>query len=103
MIHPEKVGKLTASRVGLHSCVFRRQVEDCSDEGRIWVRKSIVLLFSPSAGLNIVDTRYVGSPACLSGHLVELAVLNRHGMNDPQGTFVTREESSTTSQSVSLQ
>jgi hypothetical protein len=79
------------------------QVEDRSDERWVLVREAIVLLPSPRTGLDIVDAGYIGSPGGLSGHLVELAILNHHRVDDAQETLITWEDAGSTSQCITLQ
>jgi len=63
----------------------------------------VMLLSGPCGSLKIVDRWDVSAPACFAGHLVELAILNHHGVNDAQERLVRREESCSTSQGVPLE
>lgn len=64
--------------------------------------KSIVLLACPSAGLYIVDAGDVGSPVSFFGHLIELAVLHHHCVDDTQEALIAGEDSSSTGQCIAL-
>jgi len=66
------------------------------------VGESVVLLASPSAGLDIVDTGDIRSPICFFSHLIKLAVLHHHCVNDAQKALVAREDSGSASQGVAL-
>ena len=64
--------------------------------------ESIVLLASPSTGLDIVDAGDVGSPVRFFSHLVKLAVLHHHCVNDAQEALIAGEDSSSAGQCVAL-
>jgi hypothetical protein len=66
------------------------------------MRKTIVFLPSPSACLDIIDAGNISSPVRLPSHLVELAVLDHHGMKDSQKRFVRRKHSNPARQGMSL-
>lgn len=63
----------------------------------------VVLLSRPGRGFDVVDAREICSPGRLSSHFIELAVLYHHRMNDTQETLIRREDTSSTSESISLQ
>ena len=106
-------GKIDSGGVGL-------QVEDCADERGVLVGETIMLLTSPGASLKIVDAADIFPPGCFTClavswlmqisehhfaetyHLIELAILNHHSMNDTQEALVRGKETSPTSKGVTL-
>lgn len=85
------------------------------------MREAIMLLASPSAGLNVVDTTDRTMPLSFFGllnesvdwssmgtldiethHLDELCVLHHHGMNDIEEAFIRWKDACATSQGIAL-
>lgn len=82
-------------------CSVGLQVEHRSDERWVLVGESVVLLSCPCARLYVVGAGDGCPPIRLFRHLVELAVLNHHGVDDAEEAFITRKYRRSSSQSVS--
>lgn len=80
----------------------RLQVQDRTDERGILMGKAVVFLSRPGAGLDIINAADIFTPVGLSGHLVEFAVLDYHGMDYTEKTLVRREEACPSGQGVTL-
>ena len=105
----------------IHSGCVRLELQYRSDERRVLVGESIMLLTCPRAGFNVVETADRTVPLGLTSlvkrlmsermghnfgrmthHLDKLGILYHHGMNDAKEAFIRREDSHATSQSVPL-
>jgi len=78
------------------------QVEDCADEARVLVRKAIVFLPCPSAGLDVVNRGKVPTPLDIASDLDKLGILDHHGVHNAEKRLVAGEDGGTASQSVPL-
>lgn len=93
-----------AIRIGrqVDSRELRLQVQHRTNERRILVTETVMLLPRPRRGLDVVETPDRLPPFGLTGHLDELAVLDHHGLDDTQEGFVGGEEARATGEGVAL-
>lgn len=89
-------GKVDTRELGL-------EIQDGTDEGRVLMGESIMLLAGPCRGFKVVEGATRLTPGCLGGHFRELRILNHHSLDNAQESFITGEEPCAASQSVSLE
>ena len=87
----------------VHSRQRRLQIQHRADERRVLMGKAIVLLPRPCTGFDVVERADVMPPGSFVGHLDKLAVLDHHGLNDPEERFVRWEETCPARERVPLQ
>ena len=106
ILRPQAMGhsRKETVRIGrkIDSSKSRLEVQNSADEGRILVREAVVLLPGPCRSLDVVKRSTGLAPGRLNCHLGELGILDHHGMNDPEERLITREESSSARQGISL-
>ena len=78
------------------------EVKDGSDERRILMRETVMLLTSPGGGLEVVDGSVGGTEVGLLGHLNELGILDHHRLRDPDEGLIRWEQSGASCHCVTL-